>query len=265
MPETWLSELKERNLDSNCIAYMKDEMFPKDEHFFTFWISFCTHGFYDKRTTLQEYYERFDEYEVFPEGDQKQNYLRTYAAAVADFDKAIGMMMEDLEKKNRLDDTTILIISDHNTYYSKLSNYVKGIETRYNSELYRIPCMIFDRKLTAAMKENGEELHIDKFTTTSDIIPTVLDILGIPGWKNLYYGSTVFSDKESIVFSRAYNLFLTDKFMGSSLADIKFRAPDATEEDFAVFSEKAVAHVERIKLSDQIFYSDYFMNHAYQP
>lgn len=265
MPETWLSEMKERNLDSNCIAYMKDEMFPADEHFFTFWISFCTHGFYDERSTLKEYYERFDEYGVFPKGDKNQNYLRTYAAAVADFDKAIGMMMEDLEKKELLDATTILLISDHNTYYSKLSNYVKEIDTRYNSELYRIPCMIYDRKLTEAVTKNGGSLSIEKFTTTSDIIPTVLDMLGIPAWKNLYYGGTVFGDRESIVFSRAYNLFLNDRFIGASLADIKYRSPEATDEDFQVFSQKAVDQVERIRLLDQVFYSDYFKNHPYQP
>ena len=115
------------------------------------------------------------------------------------------------------------------------------------------------------MDEAGESRSITKFTTTADVIPTVLDLLGIPGWKNLYYGSTVFGDRESVIFSRAYNLLLTDKFMGYSLSDIKYRAEGTTDEDFQDFERRAILHVERMRLLDQIFYSDYFSTHEYQP
>lgn len=262
---TWNTEQKERNLDSDAMACMKDEMFPTDSPFFTFWITFSSHGFYDERTNFREYYEKFDSLGVFPEGDTYESYLRTYAAAIADLDKAVGIMMNDLEQKELLEDTTILLISDHNTYYSSLSNYVKDIDTRYNSELYRVPCIIYDQKLTKAMDEAGESRSITKFTTTADVIPTVLDLLGIPGWKNLYYGSTVFGNRESVIFSRAYNLLLTDKFMGYSLSDIKYRAEGTTDEDFQDFERRAILHVERMRLLDQIFYSDYFSTHEYQP
>ncbi len=262
---TWNTEQKERNLDSDAMACMKDEMFPKDRHFFTFWITFSSHGFYDERTNFREHYEKFDALGVFPKGDTNENYLRTYAAAIADLDKAIGIMMEDLKSKELLETTTILLIADHNTYYSNLSNYVKNIDTRFDPELYRVPFILYDQKLVTAMEENQTPRSITKFTTTADVIPTVLDVLGIPGWQNLYYGSTILNKRESIIYSRAYNLLLTDQFMGYSLTDIKYRAEDATEEDFEDFKQRALLQVERMRLLDQIFYSDYFRTHEYRP
>lgn len=263
---TWNIVKGERTLDSLTMNAMKDEMFPTDHRFFTYWISFSTHGFYHKRVNLNEYYDKFDKLGVFPKGDQYENYLRTYAAAVADLDKAIGIMFADLEKKGLLEKTTIALIADHNTYYNRLSNYIKNINTQFNSELYRIPMMIYDQKLTDAMNKFGESRTISKFTTTSDVIPTLLDLFGIPAWDNLYLGSTIFNqDKESIIYSRAYNIFINDKYIAYSLNNIKYEAPDSTKQTKSDFEIKALAHLKKLEMINKIFYSNYFSDHKYKP
>jgi len=262
---TWNMAHRERNLDSLTMNAMKDEMFLSDHRFFTYWISFSTHGFYNKRDNLKEYYEKFDELCVFPEGDKQKNYLRTYAAAVADLDKAIGIMYDDLKKKNLLQTTTILMVADHNTYYNGLSSYAKDIDTQFNPELYRVPMIIYDQKLTAAMDATGKSRTISKFTTTSDVIPTLTDLFKIPAWQNLYLGSTIFNeDKESIIYSRAYNIFITDKYIAYSLNDLKYEDPDATQEKKSDFVDRALIHLNRLENIDKIFYSDYFSDHEYK-
>ncbi len=263
---TWDSDERERTLDSLTMEAMKDEMFPVDQRFFTYWITFSSHGFYNKRENLSGYYDSFDQLSVFPQGDKYTNYLRTYAAAVADLDKAVGIMFEDLEKKGLLDTTTIVMVADHNTYYNGLSNYAKGIDTRFNPELYRVPMMIYDRKLAAALELSGDRKEISKFTTTSDVVPTICDLLGIPAWDNLYLGSTIFNrDKESIIYSRAYNIFINDKVIGYSLNDLRYKAPGASKETIADFELRALAHLNKLAITDKIFYSDYFKNHKYMP
>ena len=261
---TWNTMKKERTLDSLTMNAMKDEMFPANHRFFTFWITYSTHGFYHKRDNLKEYYDEFDKLGVFPEGDRSQNYLRTYATAVADLDKAIGIMFDDLERKGLLEATTIAIIADHNTYYNKLSNYAKKINTQFESELYRVPMIIYDQKLAAAMSSANESKSISKFTTTSDVIPTFLDLFGIPAWDNLYLGSTIFNkDIESIIYSRAYNIFLNDKYIGYSLRDLKYEAPLTTTESKAAFEAKTLAHLKKLEAIDKIIYSNYFSKHKY--
>ena len=263
---TWDLTTRERTLDSLTMGALTEEMFPENQRFFSFWITFSTHGFYNKRENLSEYYDKFDEYGVFPGGNTYQNYLRTYAAAVADFDKAIGIMMEDLEDKNLLDNTTIAIIADHNTYYNGLSGYEKKIDTQFNPELYRIPMIIYDKKLTERIDSEKGSRSITKFTTTSDVVPTLCDLLGIPIWDNLYLGSTIFNEqKESIIYSRAYNIFLSDKFMVYSVNNLKYESSDATKVMKADFKARAILHLKKLEITDKIFYGDYFVTHPYKP
>lgn len=262
---TWNTKQRERNLDSLTMESMKDEMFPTNKRFFSYWITFSSHGFYNERTNLKEYYDKFDELGVFPEGNKYESYLRTYAAAVADLDKAIGIMFEDLEKKGLLNKTTILMVADHNTYYNGLSKYAKEIDTQFKPELYRVPMLIYDQKLTASMKADNKSLSVSKFTTTTDVIPTLLDLFGIPAWKNLYLGTTVFKeDTESIIFSRAYNIFITDKYIGYSLNNLKYVDSDATQNTKDDFVDRALIYLNKLESIDRIFCSDYFCDHEYK-
>ncbi len=264
--DTWQHKKGERNLDSITFNKMKEVMFPKDNDFFSFILSFTMHGYYGERKTLAPYYEILDDNGILVNTKtENEEFLKTYMAALMDFDKAVGEMMSYLEETNRLDDTTIIMFSDHNTYYNNLSYYAKDIDEKYNSELYRIPMMIYDRKLTEKyVSENGTN-KISKFTTTSDITPTVLDIFGIDGWKNLYFGNTVFDNsQESIVFSRNYGIFISDQLVGYSLNSLMYKDKNITKEDLKDFEIRALTHLERLKYIDKIYYSDYFKDHEYK-
>jgi phosphoglycerol transferase MdoB-like AlkP superfamily enzyme len=264
--DTWQHKMGERNLDSITFDKMKEEMFPKDKSFFSFILSFTMHGYYGKRETLEPYYEILDQYGVIPDiSDENDEYLKTYMAALMDFDKAVGSMMDYLEETNRLDDTTIVMFSDHNTYYNSLSYYAKDIEEKYNSELYHIPMMIYDRKLTEKYVSETGSNKIEKFTTTSDIVPTILDVFGLDGWKNLYFGNSVFiPDKESIVFSRNYGIFISDKFVGYSLNALKYKDESTTKEELKDFEERALIHLKKLEFTDKIYYSNYFKDNEYR-
>lgn len=259
----------ERTLDSITVEKMQDEMFPKTnagEQYMTFWLSFVMHGYYVERETFKEagYYDMMDKVGAYPEGDINANYLRTYAAAVMDFDKALGIIMDKLKSNGDLDNTTIVLFADHNTYYNNLSYYAKGIDERYNSELYRVPFMIYDQKLKTAYERNEETREITKFTTTSDMLPTICDLFGIKGYKNLYYGTSMFVEGvESIIFSRAYGIFVTDKLICYSARKMEYTCEGFTEEDLKDFENRAKIHLSKQEYLDKIYYNDYFKSHDY--
>lgn len=264
--DTWQHKKGERNLDSITFNKMKSEMFPKDDRFFSFILSFTMHGYYGKRETLEPYYKILDENGILLNiEDKNDEYLKTYMAALMDFDKAVGEMMSYLEETKKLDDTTIIMYSDHNTYYNSLSYYAKDIKEKYHSELYHIPMMIYDKKLTEKyVSENGTN-KITKFTTTADITPTVLDVFGLDGWKNLYFGNTIFDKNlESIVFSRNYGIFISDKLVGYSLNSLRYKDKNITDEDLKDFEKRALVHLEKLEYIDKIYYSDYFKDHEYK-
>jgi phosphoglycerol transferase MdoB-like AlkP superfamily enzyme len=163
-------------------------------------------------------------------------------------------MMDDLEEKGLLDNTTILMFGDHNSYYQQLSNYVKDIEDyntdNYYTDLYKVPLMIYDSDL-------GHQV-IDKYTCTADIAPTLLDLTGINYYSNLYYGHSIFDDEESVMYSRAYGFFSGEGIVARSLNSILYKAPSVGKEYEEYFDNEARKLVEKIKYCDQIFYQDYF-------
>ena len=286
----------ERTRDSETMYHMVETMFPTDEQFLTYWLTFAMHGYYVERNNFANfafedqhgqsyeggYYGYFDAKGIFPEGKgKKADYLRTYAAALKDFDVALGIMMDYLGENNLLDHTTIFIYSDHNTYYNNLARYGKGIDALYNSELYRIPAMIYDQKLAAAYRasagddavkvvygnDNNEDskcLTLSKFTNTIDFIPTIFDIFNIKGYHDLYPGTSVFvEDVESIIYSRAYGIFVTDKLICYSANNLLYTCEGFTEEDRQDFITRAQEYLRIKEITDKIFYSNYFKSHQY--
>lgn len=286
----------ERTKDSETMLHMVETMFPTDQQFLTYWLTFSMHGYYVERENFRNfvyvdqygveyengYYGYLDAKGVFPESEEKKaNYLRTYAAAVKDFDEALGIMMDYLEENNLLENTTIVMYADHNTYYNNLAKYAKGIDETYNSELYRIPAIIYDQKLYDAYKDyagedamqvvygtdNNEDykcLTVSKFTNTIDLIPTVFDIFGIKGYNDLYPGTSIFiEDVESIIYSRSYGIFVTDKIICYSADDLLYTCEGFTEEDRQDFIERAEEYLRIKEITDLVFYSDYFASHEY--
>lgn len=256
-------DLGERNLDSEMIAACKEQMFPADRRFNTYITTITTHGQYGYRENLEKYYDIMDSYGILPLSDgmdtasQNANTFRYYAAAAMELDRAVGAITDYLDEKGLTDNTLIVIFGDHNTYYQSLSNYVKDIylntQTDKNvTDLYRVPLMI---KIGA-----GEEstVKIDKFTCTADILPTILSLLGIRYFENLYYGHSVFSEEESVLYSRAYDVFMTDKIYFSTLKNIKYVSPEVDENYYKDIENRSLFLLEKISFVNRIFASDFF-------
>lgn len=245
----------ERNLDSEMINTCKDMMFPKDEHFCTYITTITMHGLYYERDNLKDEREKLKEvYEYTGNETEMEETFLNYIITVMEFDEALGVMMNDLETKGLLDNTTVVLFGDHNAYYQQLSNYVKDIydydTDNYYTDLYKVPLMIYDKNL-------GHQV-VDKFACTSDIVPTILDLFGIRYYSNMYYGNSVFSDKESVLYSRAYGIFVGEGIVGQSMNSILYKSDNVTQDYTEYFKTEATKLVEKIKYCDQLFYQDYF-------
>ena len=210
----------------------------------------------------------------FDEDDEDGNSLRYYCAAGMDLDKAVGIMLDYLDEKGLTDNTIITMYGDHNCYYQGVSNYVKDIysySAENYTELYRVPVMMKLGGLDMSAIASGNESNaasdddssdgtsrayfIDKFTCVVDIMPTILDVLGIRGFKNLMYGVSAFSDESSVLYSRAYDRFLTDKIYFNSLSSVTYQAPDA---DIEEIEQKCIVLLDKISHTNRIFAGDFF-------
>ena len=263
----WMEE-GQRNLDSEMIEICKGEMFPTDERFYTYITTITMHGVYYERDNLERHREILLQHYQPDEDDDEEMVLFNYMQTAMEFDHAIGCMMEDLEKKGLLDNTMIAVFGDHPAYYQQLSSYVKNIKKYKNTEgnytdLFKVPFMIYDQDLTAKIRQENPEfankpITVEKFTCTADIVPTLLDLLGIRYYTNLCYGTSAFAEKQSVLYSRAYDIFVSDGIVGRSVNNLLFRDASVTDEMLATYKATGIELVNKIKHCDYIFLQDYF-------
>lgn len=246
-----LAEGGSMNLDSEMFNLMKDEMFPTNKRFYSHITTISMHGHYITRPNMQSRLDKISSLGI----NIQNEYLKNYIAAAMDFDEAVGIMMNDLKEKNLLENTTIVMYSDHNTYMSELTYTTKGITINdYNvdnyTELYRVPLMIYDN--------NFNHEVINKFTTTYDIVPTILDLFGINYYTNLYYGHSIFDKEESVLYSKAFDIFVADGLFYRNINNILFKSEYITEQDIEQAEQKSLEIMKKIYYINHIFNYNYF-------
>ncbi len=252
----WYNE-GERNLDSEMVDCFKDVMFPTNKRFYTYIISITSHGQYTYRDSLSNYYEKLNDYGIYVDPDKPfsdtVNAYHSYVGACMELDNMIGRIYEELEERGLLENTVISLFGDHNCYYQGLSNYVKDIPDNYKEKnvdytfLYNVPWIV--------RIPNSDACLVDKFTCTADILPTLYDILGIDVYGNFMYGNSAFNEEESILYSRAYNFFVGNDIIYTSLNNIKYQGELVNIYDITNKTQKLV---NKIKNIDLVFYNDYF-------
>jgi len=295
----------ERNLDADMIEICADKMFPTDQRFYTYITSITMHGQYTYRNNLAKrgYYDKLKSYGITTKkGDSfeafNHNNFYYYAACVMEFDRALGVVMQELEDRGLSDNTIVCLFGDHNTYYSSLSNYVKDIDNTKDANytnLFRVPCMIkypnmdevvahlntsmaehLDKRYIVKTTSQGTQILVKKFMCTADIVPTLFDLCGINVYGNLYFGHSAFSEDTSVLYSRAYDMFITDNMYFVSLNNIKYirkdnpllnNDPALKYADISTYdSEEHINNVEieakilleKLSICNRIFYNDYF-------
>lgn len=285
---------KNWTLDSDVMdAYFDDMTNTTDgvssEKFYTHFSLITMHGNHDKKAQLQGYYDKLTEnidtkgghfdnmceflssvgYTV-PKSEEMFNHFLWYKAAAMDVDKMLEILFDRLENTytdrydgdgQRLtlaDTTTVLLFADHNCYYNGMANIMRGLEHSndvYNSNLYHIPCVIYDKKLSSEYAEDYGTTEVNKFTSTYNILPTILDVLGYEYNPLFYQGDHIFTDSINVFQSNISGApYFTDKFL-LSYNTVLYRAEDTTDEEELEFKRGALATYNRLKYISNIYNS----------
>ena len=118
--------------------------------------------------------------------------VKGYIATQIELDRAIELLINKLEAANKLDDTVIVLLADHYPYnlpikhINMLSSYERDSLIEANSN----NLIIYNSKM--------EKRKIDKVGMSIDVLPTVLNLFGIPYDSRLIMGKDILSDSEGI-------------------------------------------------------------------
>lgn len=163
--------------------------YVKEDKFLAYYVTMSGHINYDKTNAMVN--KNWSKVENLPYSDKAKAYLATQI----ELDKAVEEIINVLEKNNKLDDTVIIISGDHYPYglsEDEIRELSPHDMNNYEIEKFHMPLIIYNG-------ENQETIEVDKYGSSLDILPTVLNLFGIKYDSRLLMGKDILSDYEPLI------------------------------------------------------------------
>ena len=174
-----------------------------DEPFFSFIITYSGHGPYtEEQDTISAPHlaraRAVIDYSTVPYTTeaQKEEYTRAVAQAI-ETDAFIGGLRERLEADGHAEDTVLMLFTDHYCKYFSDAEFISAIkgETDRNM-LSNVPFVIWTEGIAPQV--------YDKYVSTMDIAPTVVDLFSLDADLRYYIGNDMFGPDGGVVYFRNY-------------------------------------------------------------
>jgi len=201
----------QHELGLNQIEKKKDTIFydatravhrDHNQLFFDMYITFSGHSPYNENNPAAVlHYDRVVEYYQ----NTISQTLAYYIATQVEIDDMLGMVFEDLENSNLINETVIVFKGDHYPYtmpdedYEILNGY-KEIHQKHRGNLYIWSSDILPHKIT-------------KLTSSFDLVPTLAEMFNLNYNPNHYTGSDAFSSISSFVYFKDYVIYDSLRFI----------------------------------------------------
>ena len=206
--DTGLNSIAGYYPDDEKLLDLTFDLISKKKPFLAYYMTYTGHMPYAGATGLkiQDQYKRAKDYY----GDKYSEVIETYIAKNLFLEEGLKKLINHLEENDLLDDTVICLVPDHYPYGLYNANAYTGEKTNYVAELFNDPYIedhVMERDRTDLILWSGcleneyKELAVstDKYCSTIDVTPTLLNLFGLPFDSRLYPGKDIFSDSEGIV------------------------------------------------------------------
>ena len=220
--------------------------YSKNDKFMTWLTTVTSHQPYGSSTYGDKYLYLFD-------GEEYDDYnikLKRYMSKLKVLDDGLGVLLEGLEKQDKLDNTVIILYGDHYPY--GLANNILetalpySIEERYENE--RVPVVIWSNDIEATT--------YTQYTSYVNLLPTVANLFNLDYDSRFSTGQDLFSNKyESITI-----------FADGSWKN-EYAFYNASNDNITYYTDKVYSIEEIIaineKVNNKIKYSNLAIQHDY--
>ena len=130
--------------------------------------------------------------------------VRAYISANLELEKAMTTLLDKLSAAGKLEDTVIVMASDHHPYFmeDEQMEELAGKELDKYS-LYKNDLIIYNPGV--------EDVEVDKVCNTIDVLPTVLNLFGIEYDSRLIVGKDILSNSDGVA------IFADGNYLGSDV------------------------------------------------
>ncbi len=162
-----------------------DEYASMDEPFLTYYATVSGHGSYYLTGEFSK------KYLDTVEGDYSDG-IKAYLAAQVELDRALELLIQKLSDKGILEDTVIVLASDHYPYMLSVD------EINEASDYVRDEVIEIDHNTFIIWNSQMEAVTIDKVGSQIDILPTVYNLFGVPYDSRLIVGKDILSSEPGL-------------------------------------------------------------------
>ena len=163
---------------------------------------------------------------------------KAYLACEYEVELMLKQMLEDLNDAGILDKTVIVLTADHIPYNDMdICDDIAGHELEKEFEQYENALIIW----SGAMKE---PVVVDKYCSSIDILPTVLNLFGIEFDSRLMAGRDILSDSPQLVMFNGSKSFISDKCM--------YNAKDGSISPFAPYTGEDISKEYILSIQEEI-------------
>ena len=176
--------------------------------------------------------------------------IKAFIAASLELEQAMADLLKALEDNGRLEDTVIVLAADHHPYglTAEQMNELAGKELDQTFELYRNDLIIYNPTV--------ENINIEKPCSTIDVLPTTLNLFGIPYDSRLIIGKDILVKGDGLVIF-ADGSWLTNK--GRYNINNNTFTPNNNENvNDAYINSTNTLVTNRMLVSRNIMYYDYY-------
>ena len=172
-----------------------------------------------------------------------------YLAAQIELDKALELLIENLEENDLLEDTVIALVGDHYPYYLSLDevNEIASYKKDSVIEINRSNFILWNSEM--------ETVKVDKVGSQIDVLPTIYNLFGVNYDSRLIIGKDILSTEPGLaIFGNSS--WVSDK--GSYFASTNKFVPkdEEVDEEYIKYMNKVVSN--KTTMSKYIMTYDYY-------
>ena len=219
----------------------------------------------DKTTLYSDWYSNL--LENYGDNPEFCEYAVNYQCGVVGLDVGIGKIIEQLKEYGIEDETTIILYSDHYAYYDSLAYDMKNLASDDNNTLIEantIPFILSSPGLKSLNADSNHAYNYSKyeyFCSAYDIVPTILDLLGITFNQKFYVGTSLFDSFEyytveiegeqfiapvKIYYSNVGGLYSQYMYTSNLQDYVVLNSAKISDEDFEKMKQDAISIVTKL-------------------
>ena len=119
-------------------------------------------------------YRQHEESQTFARDEVVRHVRPAYQGLIKQLDDELGRLFQEMDGMGRLDDTLVIFCADHGDF---LGDHWLGEKELFYDTVQRVPFIVVDPRKSADATRGTTD---DRFVECVDVVPTILDALGIP-------------------------------------------------------------------------------------